>query len=292
MTLFFIDEQYALANSLARALNENSSVVDCHRFPDGETCVWVDHEAVTDSCIVVASLAQPESNTLPLVFLARTLRDYGASNIVLVAPYLPYMRQDKRFQAGEGISARYYGELLSNYFEGLVTVDPHLHRIHQLDEIYTINTHVVESARSVAAWVGTNIDKPLIVGPDSESEQWAAKLAGLSNAPHIILEKTRHGDREVEISVPNVEQWLEHTPVLFDDIISTGKTMSETIGHLKAQGMKPPVCIGVHAVFADGAYRQLLQSGAERVVTCNTIGHESNGIDLTSPIAAAVQQLR
>ena len=45
------------------------------------------------------------------------------------------------------------------------------------------------------------------------------------------------------------------TPVLVDDIISTGRTMIETLNHLRAAQMKPAICIGVHAVFAGRALR-------------------------------------
>jgi ribose-phosphate pyrophosphokinase len=85
----------------------------------------------------------------------------------------------------------------------------------------------------------------------------------------------------VEVSIPQVEAYRHHTPVLVDDIISTARTMIETIGHLKKAGMRPPVCIGVHAIFAEHAYQDLLDSGAAKVVTCNTIPHESNAIDLS-----------
>jgi hypothetical protein len=56
----------------------------------------------------------------------------------------------------------------------------------------------------------------------------------------IILNKIRHGDHDVEISIPNVDRYKEHIPILVDDIISTGRTMIETITHLKNAGMKPP----------------------------------------------------
>ena len=71
----------------------------------------------------------------------------------------------------------------------------------------------------------------------------------------MVLEKTRHGDEEVQVSVPQVEQFKNHTPVLVDDIISTARTMIETVNHLKNAGMKPATCIGVHAVFAGNTKR-------------------------------------
>ncbi len=106
-----------------------------------------------------------------------------------------------------------------------------------------------------------------------------------------MLEKTRRGDRDVTVSVPEVERWRDHTPVLVDDIVSTGRTMIETIGHLAAAGMKSPVCVAVHGVFADNAFQDLRKAGAARVVTSNTIAHETNGIDVTALIAGGVGQL-
>jgi ribose-phosphate pyrophosphokinase len=191
------------------------------------------------------------------------------------------MRQDKVFQEGEGITSKYFARLVSGFADSLITVDPHLHRISKLGDIYDIPTKVVHAADAISDWIKKHIEKPVLVGPDSESEQWVSEVAKNAGAPFLVLEKTRHGDRDVEVSVPRVEDYRHHTPVLVDDIISTARTMIETVGHLKKAGMKAPVCIGVHAVFADSAYRDLLDAGVERVVTCNTIPHESNAIDLS-----------
>ena len=81
-------------------------------------------------------------------------------------------------------------------------------------------------------------------------------------------------DREVEVVPARHRYHRAHTPVLVDDIISTGQTMIET-RHLKRAGLAAPVCLGVHAVFADRAYEDLLAAGAARVVTCNTSPHPS-----------------
>lgn len=120
-----------------------------------------------------------------------------------------------------------------------------------------------------------------MVGPDSESEQWVSEVASKANVPFIVLQKTRKGDKDVEVSIPHLENFMEHTPVLIDDIISTARTMMETVKHLKTAKMKAPVCIGVHAVFAGNAYEELLNEGAAKIITCNTIPHPSNQIDIS-----------
>ncbi len=291
-SIFTFNDQDALAKSLSQKLNIQYSQVDIHRFPDKESCVRIITDDVTENCIVVASLFHPDSIGLPLLFLSETLRDYGAKNIILVAPYLAYMRQDKCFKKGEGVTARYFARLISRYFDALVTVDPHLHRIHELSEVYSIPSRISHAAPVVADWIKQNIKQPMLIGPDSESEQWVKDLAQRASVPFVVLEKIRHGDRDVEVSVPNIDQWTNHTPVLFDDIISTGKTMIETINHLKLLGMAAPICIGVHGVFSDKAYQDLSAAGAEKIVTTNTIMHPSNAIDLSQLIVNEIMDLK
>lgn len=159
-------------------------------------------------------------------------------------------------------------------------LDPLLHRTSSLSEIYSTPSQVVHAADHISQWIKENIDNPVLIGPDIESEQWVSSVAKNAGAPFMILSKTRHGDRDVKISVPHVREFKDHTPVFVDDIISTACTMIETVSHLNKAGMKPPICMGVHAVFAGNAYRELLASGINRIVTCNTIPHESNGINV------------
>lgn len=289
--VFALPGQTSFAQSLCEHLGTDLAETTMRRFPDGETYVRLEQECEGRQALIVCSLAEPDLKVLPLFFLADTLRDLGATSVGLVAPYLAYMRQDARFEPGEGITSQYFARMVSRHFDWLVTVDPHLHRYDSLAELYTIETSVVHAAELTAAWIAAHVDRPLLIGPDVESEQWVAEVARHADVPSIVLEKVRRGDREVEISVPKVANWLEHTPVLFDDIISTGHTMIETLRHLRTTGMNPPVVAGVHGLFADNAYDALLDAGAARVVTANTVAHSSNAIDLTAPVAQAVRAI-
>jgi ribose-phosphate pyrophosphokinase len=97
----------------------------------------------------------------------------------------------------------------------------------------------------------------------------------------LVLKKERLGDKEVRVSIPDAEKFRGHTPVLVDDIISTARTMIETIRHLHEAGTKPPVCIGVHGIFAGTAWQDLQDAGVEKIVTSNTISHPTNGIEVS-----------
>jgi ribose-phosphate pyrophosphokinase len=140
---------------------------------------------------------------------------------------------------------------------------------------------VSHATNHISDWIKLNIENPILIGPDSESEQWVSKIAQNANIPYTILTKTRYGDHEVEVSVPQIEKHKDCLPVLVDDIISTGQTMIETIGHLKNSGMKPPICIGVHPIFSGNSFEEIKNSGVQEIISCNTIFHESNRIDIS-----------
>ena len=282
----------AIADRLDGALGASRIGLQSRRFPDGERYLRVLDAVDGRELLVATALRDPDAQLPSLFFLADTLRELGASRVGLVAPYLPYMRQDARFHSGEAVTSRSIAAWVDAHFDGLVTVDPHLHRIKTLGELFRVPGVVASSAGAIAAWVRAHVPRPHIVGPDAESEPWATEVAQGAGCAYSMLKKTRLGDREVQINLPPLERARGCTPVLVDDIISSAQTMAVAVSALRAAGFADSVCIGVHAVFGDAAEQRLAQAGAGRVVSCNTLPHASNAIDVTPALADAVMALR
>lgn len=278
--LFSLYAQPAYVNKFMHSNLFDLGNLKSHDFPDGESYIKFNSDVKNKQVIFVAALDNPNSKFLPLSFALKTAKELGASNVGLVVPYLPYMRQDKQFLPGEAVTSKYFSKMLSESIDWLVTIDPHLHRHQSLSEIYSATSYVLHATSPISNWIQQHVSSPLIIGPDSESEQWVAEIANAIKAPFQVLKKVRKGDREVEITFPNLDQYKDLTPVLVDDIISTGTTLIETIKHLKEIKMKPAVCIGVHAVFSHHAYENIFDAGAKSVFTTNTIDDPSNAIDI------------
>lgn len=289
--LFALPGNEALAGALSRCSGWEEGSWELRAFPDGESHVRFVSEVAGREVILVCSLDRPDEKVVRLWLAACVARELGAARVGLVAPYLAYLRQDARFRPGEGVTARHFARLLGAAVDWLVTVDPHLHRIRSLGEVYAIATRVVPAAPPIAQWIRAHVTAPVVVGPDEESAQWAAEVAAAAGCPWTTLRKTRRGDRDVEVSVPRLEQWQGRTAVLVDDIASTGKTMMAAAARIRAAGMAPPVCIAVHALFAGTAHQDLLDAGVGAVVSTTTVAHVSNRIDLAEPIAAAAGAL-
>lgn len=265
--------------------------VEVHRFPDGEARVRLAGAVDGEEVILVAALDRPDEKILPVLFAAATARELGAASVGLVAPYLPYLRQDRRFHPGEGVSARQFAELLSRPVDWLVTVDPHLHRIHRLSDLFDIPAEAVHAAPLLAEWIREHVEAPLILGPDAESLQWVESIARLVEAPYAVCHKRRTGDRRVEIALPDLAAHAGRRPVLVDDMIASAGTMAAAVRALRAAGWPAPTCLAVHAVFADGAREALRDAGPAAVATCNTIAHPSNRMNVERLLAEAVGRM-
>lgn len=278
----------AIAERLAQDFAVEFGALAVRRFPDGETYLRYESDPNGRHVVLVCTLDRPNEKFLPVVFAAATARDLGATQVGLIAPYLAYMRQDRRFCSGEAVTSTYFAGALCQWIDWLVTVDPHLHRHSDLSEIYSIPYTVLHAGPFMAAWIRREINDPLLIGPDAESRQWVSDVADRASVPYVVLRKDRCGDRDVEVSIPDLGRWRNRTPVLIDDIISSAGTMIEVIHNLNEAGMRPPICLAVHGIFAADSYDRLVAAGASQIVTTNTVAHKSNMIDISKLVGKAV----
>jgi len=290
--LFGLPDQHAAAGAFAVAARLQPGVADIRNFPDGETYVRVLTACAGEDAVIYAALDRPDRKLATLLLLAATLRDLGARRVGLVAPYLPYLRQDRRFNPGEGVTSRYFAAVISAHFDFVVTMDPHLHRYPSLDAVYTVPTRVVRADALLARWIEAHVPSPLLIGPDAESEARVAAIAAALQAPYFVLDKVRRGDRQVEVKIPDGALARGRSPVLVDDVVSTGGTLTAAAQALQAHGAPPPVCVAVHGLFCGDAEEVLRLAGISRIATVNTVSHSTNAMDgnplLAEALAAAM----
>jgi len=280
----------AMAASLAALAGGTVANLEIHTFPDGEVRPRLLREVCGRSVTLVCTMNQPGDKILPLLFTAAAARELGARKLGLVAPYLAYMRQDKRFQSGEAVTSRTFAALISGAFDWLATVDPHLHRIHALDEIYAIPAVALHAGPALADWVKRSVPHPFLIGPDEESRQWVAEVAERCSAPFAILEKERLGDRAIRSTAGSLDLPQAATPVLLDDMVSSGGTMLQTIRLIREISRHDPIVLAVHGVFADGTQQAIRKTGA-RLVTSNSIPGAEALIKVDSLLASGIADL-
>ena len=278
------------AQRLARAAGLDFAEVEVHHFPDGESRIRLP-EQLPEQVFICRSLNQPNEKLVELILAASTARKLGATRIALVAPYLGYMRQDKAFRPGEAVSQQIIGELLATLFDALITVDPHLHRVHRLEDAVPVPIALALSAtNAMSDYLGDKLENPLLVGPDEESEQWVSAIAQQNQLEFHVASKVRLGDRDVRVSLPDADYRGRHI-VLVDDVISTGRTIESAIIELKPYQPGSITVMATHALFAGDAMARLKSAGADNIWSSDSISHPTNQIGLAAVLAPAVTDL-
>lgn len=288
--LCFEDEQ-PIARRAADASGLSLAVIERHRFPDGEMRLRLP-AALPARVVIWRGLHQPNEKLVELLLAARTARQLGAMHLTLVTPYLAYMRQDIAFNPGEAVSQRIVGAFLADLFDAVITVDPHLHRVTSLQEAIPVPDAIVLSgAPLLADLIATQRPQVLLIGPDEESHQWVAQAAARHGWAHGVCRKTRHGDRQVDIELPDLAV-AGREVVLMDDVASSGHTVARATRLLKAAGAASVDVAVTHALFADGAVELLRQAGVGQVWSTDAIPHASNAVSIVPAVVDALRALQ
>lgn len=277
------------AARLATRLGLNLHEIDVHRFPDGELRVNVGPAAATT--ILYMPLDQPNEKLLTLLFAAEALRRDGAKRLVLVAPYLCYMRQDKAFHEGEAISQKVIGPLLARTVDRIVTVEAHLHRTHDIRQVFLgIEAEDLSATPAIVDALRDVDPKTIIVGPDEESNAWVSDLATRLKLEYAVGRKMRAGDRSVEITFADPSQFKDRPVVLIDDIVSSGGTLTVCAQALKRAGAGTIDAIVTHALFPPNMMRDFQRAGLRSVRSTSSVPHPSNAIMLDTILADALSK--
>lgn len=298
MLLLGFPDSQDLTQAIARHLGCASAMIRLHAFPDGESLVTLP-PTLPDHVIVVRSLDHPDTRLVQLLLAVGQAREAGARTVDLVAPYLCYMRQDKAFEPGQAVSQQLIGRWLATLVDGVVTVDPHLHRIERLDQAIPLPRTVTLSAagrmgqylaeRYHPGGTASADPRPLLLGPDEESRQWVEVVATRAGLGWDVARKVRRGDREVVIALPS-QDYRGRPVILVDDVISSGHTLMEAARALLAQGASAVSAICTHALYEPEAAACFAQIPLP-VTSCNTVTHASNGLDISELLADGIRRL-
>ena len=269
-----------LAFKVAKLLNTKLTRVEYKRFPDNEIYVRVVDEINDDEAVIVNTQKNQNDAIVETILLCDALRDEGVKNITLVAPYLAYARQDKKFNPGEAISIRALAKIYSNIVDKLITINPHETHI---KEFFTIPFIYGDAIPKLAEYVKDKLENPIVLAPDKGALEFAKTASKILNAEYDYLEKTRLSPTEIQIA-PKTLDAKDRDVLIIDDIISTGGTMATAVKLLKEQGAKKIIAACVHPVLIGDALNKLYSAGVEEVVGTDTYLSEVSKVSVAEVI--------
>lgn len=285
----------ALANALASAVGGRVAQVHVCTFADGEQHVRLEGVRAGDTPVIVTTLTYPAPRLLPTVFLAATAMELHAQQVGLVAPYLSCLRVDRRTARGTGGTSGSTATLLSAAFDWIVTVSPQLQGSRTMERQFSVPVHVVDCGEAISMWIHEHVSAPLIIVPHDGTAPWLRRLARTLRAPfldvaeHVAGESPSPTSRRV--AGEHAGEHIGRTPIIVNAVVESSNELGRLIDHLRTAGHPAPICVAAHPILAGDAYDEILAAGTRRLVSCCTIRHRSNAIDVTPWLANGVNTM-
>lgn len=281
-------ETREIAKKVARALKADYTEIFVEDFPDSEFHIELKKNPKNRKVVIMNSLAKdPDRKLIETVLAGGIARDYGAKEIILMATYFPYLRQDTHFLKYDSFSSKHIIKLFSS-FDKIITIDPHLHRIHHMKD-WNTKAESISAKMLIADYIKKRFKNDFtIIGPDGESVQWNKPIADKLGKKVIVLSKTRFSG--TKIKQKDFSDKLETNVIMIDDIISTGKTLAGALALAKKHGAKKLICIGIHGLLINDATK-LITKHAE-LITTNSVKSKYSKIDVSPLIIKSLARFK
>ena len=197
-------------------------------FPDLSNKVVLRDTVRGRKVYVINQLTLPPNETIMGVLLIiDTLRRCDAEEIVVVEPYIPFLRQD-RPQGREPITSRLIGDLYSTAGANRVmTFHPHVEQAGMAFgsdcpiEVLPTYKYIADCYKERCFRRGENLDNSVVCAPDLGAVKGARRFANRLGLSIVVISKER-----TDIDTTGVEQLIGNVEgkkvITFDDVIDTG----------------------------------------------------------------------
>jgi ribose-phosphate pyrophosphokinase len=260
-----------LADAVADSLRVHLGDGLLHRFADGELHVQI-RESVRGRDVYLIQPTSPpvDEHIVELLFLADACRRAGAARLTAVVPYFGYARHDRRASGREPVGARLVADLIRTAgLQRVVAVDLHNAALEGFFSIPIEHLSAVPLlAEAARPWVS---EHSVIVAPDLGAAKLADRYARILRLPTAVVHKTRLSGEDVSVHAITGDV-RDRSPILVDDMISTGGTIEAAAKALLGAGSLPDfVVVATHGLFVGPATARLSTLPVRRFLTTNSV---------------------
>ncbi|MGZ3803573.1 MAG: ribose-phosphate diphosphokinase [Pseudobdellovibrionaceae bacterium] len=255
------------------------------KFPDGEIKLRAVGNVAGENIWVLHSMAfepsrSPSDKIWELLLLISLLKDEGAKSVTALLPYFSYSRSDQKKETQDPLTLRYLAQLYEAAgMQKIFTMD--VHNLAAFQNAFRCPSINLEASSLFCDYLSEQSlpEIPLVVmSPD---------LGGLKRAEKFSknLQAALSKSQPRPISMAIVEKYREKEGLrgetlvgtvkdahvfMYDDIISTGKTVLRAAGLARKHGARSVTVMATHGLFSEEAEKTLTSPLIDEFVVTNS----------------------
>lgn len=270
MKIFSGTAHPALAEKIAKYVNQPLGQVLINRFPDGEVFVkFVENIRGSDVFIVQPTCYPPNENLMELLIMIDAARRASASRITAVLPFFGYARQDRKDQPRVPITAKLVANLLvAAGAQRILTMDLHAQQIQGFFDIPV--DHLYAAPVIIKYLREKGLRDLVVVSPDPGGLKMAYSYSRDLGAGLALTAKQRRSATDVETQylVGDVQG---KQAIMIDDLTTTGGTFCAAAELLQKNGAREIRAAVTHAVITDQGIERLKASSIKELVVTDSV---------------------
>lgn len=260
-----------LAEEIAGRLGISLGQREIIKFNNGNIFIKINESVRDNDVFVIQTSTDPvNDNLMELLLMIDTLRYSSAGRITAVIPYFPYVRSDKKDQPRVSIGARLVATMLESAgCDRVLTLNLHSWQIQGFFRIAV--DHVLAESVVMDYFRNRDLSNTVCVSPDAGGAKRVEKYAERLNLPFVIMDKRRSGNDDRAKIVNIIGDVQGRNAIIFDDEISTGRSIINTARVLSENGARH-ISVGViHGVLSGDGVQRLNESIVDEVVVTNSV---------------------
>lgn len=272
--LFCTSTAPAISEKIAQQLGMKLCRTVVEKFSDGELFVKFDESVRGSVLFLIAKIHMPYENFFELLMTVDAARRSSAREVILVIPYLPHSRQERREGLRTAISSRMVADMIQVMgADRMITLDLHTNAI---EGFYKIPVDPLSSMKLFLDHIRRQ-DLPdlCLCSPDFGGIKRIKQYKKNLNAEMVVINKERLKANAVA-SMEIIGDVRGKNVIIVDDLVDTAGTLCAAADLLISHGAKSVRAYCTHGILSGRALENIQQSRIEKLYISDTVIEQIN----------------
>lgn len=262
----------SLGKKIAAHLQLPLHQVHTEKFSDGELFVRFNESVRGQTVFLISKVNMPYENFFEMLMTVDAARRSSAREVVLVIPYLPHSRQERRDGQRTSISSRMVADIIQLMgADRIITLDLHTNAI---EGFYKVPLDPLSSLRLFVDHIRDCKREHLcLCSPDFGGIKRIKQYKKHLDAEMVVINKERLKANQVA-HMEIIGDVKGRNVIIIDDLVDTAGTLCKAADLLMEHGAESVCAYCTHGILSGSALKNLEQSRIEKLYISDTVVEE------------------
>lgn len=259
----------SLSKKIARILDLPLRYIRTEKFSDGELSVRFDESVRGQTVFLISKIEMPYEHFFEMLMAVDAARRSSAKEVILVIPYLPHSRQERRDGERTSISSRMVADIIQLMgADHIITLDLHTNAI---EGFYKIPLDPLSSISLFVDHIkNLGLSDLCLCSPDFGGIKRIRQYKKQLDAEMVVIHKERIKPNQIT-HMEIIGEVKNKNIIIIDDLVDTAGTLCNAAELLLERGAKSVRAYCTHGILSGNALETIQNGKLEKLFIADTV---------------------